>query len=104
MTKKKTLAVEINKFLEYWDCKQMASFLRDIIPICELYNVCEEDDWVKDLVGADDVQNVRLIRTVYMISRVAELHSGKLCSVKMNFKNIYLRLEKEGTVEFDRGM
>jgi len=99
MKKKKTLEEEINEFLEFWDCEKMCSFLRDIEPLFELYNVTEEDDWVADAVGKEDERNVRLIRTVYLVSRIAELHTGKLSLVRMNFKDLYRKLEKRGTVE-----
>ena len=99
MKKKKILQDEINEFLEYWDEGQMCAFLRDIIPLAELYDVEEEDDWVTDAVGEENARNVRLIRTVYLISRIAELHSGKLCCVKMNFKDIYRKMEKQMVVE-----
>jgi hypothetical protein len=101
MKKKKDLEQEINEFLEYWDCNQMSNFLRDIIPLFELYNVEEDSDWVADGVGSDDVRNVRLIRTVYLISKIAEFHAGKLCMVNIRFKNIYHRLEKESAVKCD---
>lgn len=97
--KKKTLEDEINEFLEYWDCEKMCAFIRDIEPLFELYDVTEEDDWVKDAVGEDDERNVRLIRTVYLISRIAELHTGKLSLVRLNFKDIYRKMEKHGMVE-----
>jgi len=85
--------------LEYWGCDQMSAFLRDIIPIFELYDVDGEDDWVADAVGDENTQNVRLIRTVYLVSRIAEFHAGKLCSISIKFKDIYRRLEKESIVE-----
>lgn len=99
MKKKKNLEQEINEFLEYWGCDQMSAFLRDIIPIFELYDVDGEDDWVADAVGDENTQNVRLIRTVYLVSRIAEFHAGKLCSISIKFKDIYRRLEKESIVE-----
>lgn len=102
MKSKKTLEQEINEFLESWDADQMCAFLRDIIPLFELYDVEEESDWVRDAVGAENERNVRLIRTVYLISRIAEFHTGKLASVKMNFKNLYQKMEKHGAVEVVR--
>src|SRR5215475_13166437 len=98
MKKKKTLEQEINEFLEKWDGRKMHDFIRDIMPLFELYDVDEEDDWVRDKVGEENLRNVRLIRTVYLVSRIAEFHAGTLCSIKMNFKNLYLRMEREGTV------
>lgn len=96
MTKKKTLEQEINEFLEKWDANQIWGLLRDIIPLFELYDVDEEDDWVRDKVGTDNLQNVRLIRTVYLLSKIAENHAAPLCNIKVNFRNLYKRMEKLG--------
>ena len=95
MKLKKTLEEEINEFLEVWDCKQLTTFLRDIIPLFELYDVEDEADWVKDAVGESNERNVRLIRTVYLVSIIAENHAGILCSIKMKFKNIFKRMQKD---------
>lgn len=97
--KKKTIEDEIIEFLNTWGSDEMSSFLRDISPLFELYDVDEENDWVKDIVGEEDERNVRLIRTVYLVSRIAEFHASKLCSIKMNFRNLYLKMEKHGIAE-----
>lgn len=94
MAKKKDLETEINEFLEYFDCEKMTEFLRDIIPLFELYDVEDESDWVKDAVGEENERNVRLIRTVYLMSRIAEHHSGTLATIRMNFRNIWQRMEE----------
>ena len=99
MPRKKTLEQEINAFLEIWDCKKLCAFLRDIIPLFELYDVEDEDDWVKDAVGAEDERNVRLIRTVYLLSRIAQFHAGPLCRTNIEFKNLWERMEKQGEVK-----
>lgn len=93
---KKTLEEEINDFLDVWDCKQLTAFLRDIIPLFELYDVEDEDDWVEKRVGGgeENVRNVRLIRTVYLVSKIAEFHAGKLSTIKINFKNLYQKMDK----------
>jgi hypothetical protein len=96
LNKVKTLEDEINEFLAYWDCEQMQAFLYDIMPLCELYDVEAEHDWVQDAVGEDNERNVRLLRTVYLISRIAEKHSGKLALVRLRFGNIYERMELNG--------
>jgi len=90
---KKTLEEQINYFFEIWNEKQLVSFFADVFPLLELYNVDENDDWVRDLVGEDNLQNVRLIRTVYLISKIAENHSGKLATTNAYFKKIWKRLE-----------
>jgi len=68
-------------------------FTLDVFPLFELYNIEEEDDWVKDSVGASDVHNVRLIRTVYLMSKIAENHAGRLCLMNLNFKNLWKRMQ-----------
>lgn len=90
---KPSLETQINKFLQIWDCDQMQAFLRDIQPLFELYDVDEHDDWVKQEVGEEDERNVRLVRTVYLVSRIAEVHAGRLASIKMNFKDIWKDIE-----------
>ena len=98
MRKKRTIEDEINSFLETWDCKQQIAFLRDIIPLFELYDVEDEDDWVKDKVGGDDenVRNVRLIRTVYLVSRICAFHAGKMVAINCAFKDLWKKMEKHG--------
>lgn len=96
MGKKKDIEQEINEFLDKWGCKEMISFLRDIIPLFELYDVEDEDDWVKEAVGEENERNVRLIRTVYLMSRIAEFHAGRLCMINVTFKNLWKKMEKHG--------
>jgi hypothetical protein len=96
MTKKKDINEEINDFLASWDCDRMISFLREIIPLFELYDVEDENDWVKDAVGEENERNVRLIRTVYLMSRIAEFHSGRLCNLNVRFKHLWKRMENQG--------
>ena len=100
MTKKKDLEQEINEFLQKWDADQLCNFLRDIIPLFELYDVEDENDWVKKEVGEDE-RNVRLIRTVYLVSRIAEFHAGRLATIKFEFRDLYKRMEKQGAVVVD---
>lgn len=99
MGKKKDIETEINEFLNYFDCQKLTSFLRDIIPLFELYDVEDEDDWVKEAVGEENERNVRLIRTVYLMSKIAENHSGTFASLKIRHKDLWQRLEKNKMVD-----
>lgn len=98
MKKKLDLESEINNFLELWDCEQNIQFLKDIIPLFELYNVDDENDWVEKKVGGDEenVRTIRLIRTVYLISRIAEFHAGRLLRIRSEFKDLWKKMEKQG--------
>jgi hypothetical protein len=90
---KKSLEDQINDALDFWEYKKQIAFLQDVIPLFELYDVEDESDWVKNAVGEDNEMNVRLIRTVYLISKIAEKHAGALASFKMRFPNLYKKME-----------
>lgn len=95
---KNSIENQINQALELWDCKRQIAFLEDIIPMLELYDVDEDDDWVKNAVGESNERNVRLIRTIYLISKIAENHCGTLASFKIRFPNLYLKMEKKSII------
>jgi len=97
--KKHTIEYQINSFLEDFGCNDLISFLRDIIPLFELYDVDDEDDWVKDKVGELNERNVRLIRTVYLMSKIADFHAGKLCTLKTKYKELWKKMEKSDGME-----
>lgn len=105
MGKKRTIEEDINRFLDIWDCKQMTSFLREIIPLFELYDVDDEDDWVEKKVGGDEenVRTVRLIRTVYLVSRICCFHAGKMCNIECNFKDLWKKMENHGIGQAEDG-
>ena len=96
MKNKHTIEEEINSFLEIWDCNQICDFLRDIIPIFELYYLDDDNDWVMEEIGGDEeeTRTIRLIRTVYLISKIAENHAGRLANTKIKFKNLFIKMEK----------
>lgn len=91
---KKDLQQEINEFLEIFDVKSLISFLECTIPLTELYDVDESKDWVEDYVGKDQASTIRMIRTVYLISKLSEISGGKIATVKAKFGNLWQRLEK----------
>lgn len=99
MPKKRLIQDEINLFLETWDQKQLTDFIRDITPLFDLYDINDESDWVSEAVGEDEQQVVRLIRTVYLVSRLCDFHASKMCSINCHFKDLWKRMEKEKTVE-----
>lgn len=100
MRKKITLEEEINDFLDIWDGKQLTSFMRDIFPLFELYNVDDEDDWLEKHVGGgeENVRTIRLVRTVYLVSRMVENQSAIFCNLNFNYKNLWRKMEKAGAI------
>lgn len=96
---KKSVEQLINNFLMDWSVDEMTAFIRDLIPIFELYDVDLDDDWVEKEVGKENERNVRLIRTVYLISKFSENHAGRLCSIKANFPGLWKKMEKIDNIQ-----
>jgi hypothetical protein len=92
---KYTLEEQINQFLHDFDAEDLCFFMKHVIPLFHLYNIDDENDWVEAEVGADNAQSVRVVQTVYLISRIAEYHAGKFCRLKTTHKNLWRKLEKE---------
>lgn len=90
---KKTLEDQINGFLEMWDMDRQVAFLRDILPLFELFDVDDERDWVVDAVGEENQVHFRLLRTVYIMSVIAEKHAGRLASIRCNFPDLHKKME-----------
>lgn len=86
---------KVSRFLEIWDLPQMLAFLADAIPIFELYDCSEDDDWVRRAVGEESEHNVRLMRTAYLVSKFAENHASKIAEIKICLKELWRDMEKE---------
>lgn len=87
---------EINAFLTEWDAKTFAAFLKDVLPVVEMYDVDDSGKLTVDhLVEGDQHHRdtVIMVRTVYLMSRIADFHAGKLLSLRVAFKGLWKRLE-----------
>lgn len=92
---KRSLEEELDEFLELWGLREMLSFVEDFGEILHLYNVSEEDDWVEKALGEKvHVRDVRIARTIYLISRAAEVYGGRLCRIKAAHPGLWRRMEK----------
>lgn len=97
---KKTLEDQINEFLNIWDFEAQSNFFKDIFPVIELYKIEEEEnDWVQDAVGLEDRDTIRLVRSAYLISRIAEYHAGKLAQTKARCPHLWKKMEEEAFSE-----
>jgi hypothetical protein len=86
---------EINLFLETWDYMKMKKFFEMISPLVDLYEVDENEDWLEEQVGKENRDNVRLIQTVYLMSKIVEDFSQPFCKLKMDHPKLWKRMEKE---------
>ncbi len=91
--KQKTLEQEINDFLDEFGFAQQNLLLQDLYDLFHIYDIDEQGN-LKGVVEADDERNVRLIRIVYLLSRIAEFHAAKLVTCKIKFKDLWRRMEK----------
>lgn len=90
-----TIEKEVNSFLECVDSRFVWGLLKDVLPLIELYNITEEDDWVKECMeGVDtDIQQVRLASTVYHLSQIADRYGRKLMKLHLDYRGLYERME-----------
>ena len=91
--KKNYIERELNKFLEVWDYDKISEFFRFIEPLIKLYDISEQEDWVATEVGEDSALNVRLIRTVYIMSRLSHEFAATLVKLNCQFPRFFERLE-----------
>jgi hypothetical protein len=94
MTQILTIEEQINEFLLYLDKNKLQNFILDVLPLFELYDIEENADWVAEIVGDDAADKIRLIRTVYLMSKIAALHGPTLKNLDKRFRNLYLDMEK----------
>jgi hypothetical protein len=94
--KKRDLESEIHEFMEVWDKHKVAALLRDMIPFFELFHIDKESaEELEEYEGKVYEAQVRILRTVYLLSRLAHIHAGDLCMMNVRFKNLWARMEKE---------
>lgn len=95
MPKKFDVEKEIIDFFNLWDFKKLSNFVRDLIPLIDLYDTRIEEDAVKEFISDQDQQNVILLRTAYLLSIIADNHTSILSSTKIRHGGLYKRLKKE---------
>ncbi len=94
MKDKFSIETEINRFLDSWGIEEMTNFMNEILPLVDLYHI-DDEDWVSEIVGEENTTTVRIVRTVYLTSRIAEIFSGKFCTINIKHKNLWKKMEKE---------
>lgn len=91
--KKLSLEDEINEMLKVVHGDFVHDFFEELYLIFNIFNVTEDDDWVKVLVGEENFREVRLISSIYIFSRMAERFSSKFSQIKSHFPEFWKRLE-----------
>lgn len=85
---------EMSKIMGIYNCDKFIQLIEDIYEIILLYDVDEDVDWVKDKVGEEDLRDVRIARTAYLLSRLADHHANHLKKVHRAAPGFWHRAEK----------
>jgi len=94
MKDKNSLEYKLEKAIEFWDLKKLTQMLCDFYDIYELFDVDKDNDWIKNEVGEENTTNVRFVRMIYLISRIADHHTGDLAIFKSQFPKLWEKMEK----------
>lgn len=85
---------EMSEILGIYNCDKFIQLIEDIHELVVLYNVDDNDDWVRDIVGEDNTRNVRLARTAILLSRLADNHHRLLRRIHRVAPGFWQRAEK----------
>ena len=91
---KKTLEQELAEMLEDFPAKELIELLRNIAPMWKLFDVDDDRDWVVDEVGEENEGNVRILRSFYLVSKLADNCAALLCRIKFRHGGLWKRMEK----------
>ena len=93
---KKNLSVneKARGILQIFGPERLMSLVNDIWELFELYDVDEEDDWVANKVGEENVREVRLARTAYLLSLVAANHGKAFEKIQKKFPDFWKDAER----------
>lgn len=94
MKPKKTMEDEINEFLQIWSVDDFMKFIEEIADVFSVYYMQDNEFDTFKGKAEEEIANLRVIKTVYLISRIAELYAGKLCITKMKLPRLYERMEQ----------
>lgn len=84
---------ELNKFFDFLSERDTLDMMHMMFEVFELYDVDEDHGWLAECLKHEDVPNVRIIRTAYLLSKFADLYGGKLLMLKSQFNGLWKRLE-----------
>lgn len=87
------LEEKVQMFFEKWSFDEMNDLARFFIEFLEVFELDKDLDWEKEVLANEDVRNVKIIRCMYIVLKMADLYSGKLVATKVEFKGLWRKLE-----------
>lgn len=94
MPGKNELGDAVNGILSIFGPDQLTEFLRTTWELYDLYGRDEEGDWVADAVGIENVDEVRLARTAYILSVLAEQNAKLFDKINKRFPGFHKQAER----------
>ncbi len=88
-----SLSNDVNGILESFGPDKLHDFMTIAWELFDLYGRDEEGDWVEEAVGGD-VDHVRLARTAYLLSALAEKTHKPFSKIHRQFPDFYLKAER----------
>lgn len=103
MPGKNNLGDCVNGILKIFGPDQLTDLLRTTWELYDLYGRDEDGDWVEDAVGIENVDEVRLARTAYILSALAD-HNAKLFDkINKRYPGFYKLAEKLAVQQSNQG-
>ena len=88
-----TLNKEINQFVQKWDVYSLIELVGLAEKLIELYDMDEKEDFLREYYGKEDGDNIRIIMTVRLLSKMSEVFGAKMVSTNVKFKGLWKRLD-----------
>ena len=93
---KKTVEQEINEFFDLLCKNDISEMLSHMFEVFILYDVDKDDDWVKNSIeNKEESEQIRILRTVHLLSKMSDLYAGKFVLIKTKFPNLWLKMEEQ---------
>lgn len=92
--KKSDINAEIQELFETWDHITLEKFLFLLFPLYEMYDISEDNDWIKNYVGEKHLSDVCKARTAYFLSKISDFFSGKFSMTKIRHGRLWEQMEK----------
>lgn len=92
---------ELDRFLDVCSIEEMFNIAKDAVPLVELHEMMEGYELIDDEEEKQEVSAQLFVRVIYLLSKFAHLHAGKLCVIKSVFPDLHKRLENITVSEDD---
>lgn len=94
MPGKNDLGEAVNGILRIFGPDELTNLLRTTWELYDLYGRDEDGDWVEDAVGIENVDEVRLSRTAYILSSLAEQNAKLFDKINKRYPGFHKLAEK----------